>query len=218
MFLFDLDEDALTTALSEVEVEGVAAAGSCAFRGDVRSRAEVLSAVEECESQLGPVDILLNHAGIGPSRHVLQITDDEWDEVIAINLTGAFTVAQVATASMMRVGGGVVINMSSTGGIAAEPGHAHYAATKAAILALTRAMALDLAPNGIRVCAICPGAIDTFDFGNVEMQRIYESRIPAGRSGTADEVAAVYAYLASDDAKHITGAAFTVDGGMLAWE
>ena len=112
----------------------------------------------------------------------------------------------------------MILNMSSSGGIAAEPGHAHYAASKAAILALTRAMAHDLGPRGIRVCALCPGDIDTYEWGNVELARLYRSRIAAGRSGRPDEVAAVYLYLASDDARHLNGCAFVVDGGMLAWE
>jgi NAD(P)-dependent dehydrogenase (short-subunit alcohol dehydrogenase family) len=146
------------------------------------------------------------------------MSEADWDEVIGINLTGIFVVAQVVARSMRERCGGVILNMSSTGGIAAEPGHAHYAASKAGILALTRAMAHDLAPHGIRVCAVCPGAIDTFDWGNVEIQRIYEARIAAGRSGTADEVASVYLYLASDDARPLSGVAFIVDGGMLAWE
>jgi NAD(P)-dependent dehydrogenase (short-subunit alcohol dehydrogenase family) len=112
----------------------------------------------------------------------------------------------------------VILNMSSSGGIAAEPGHAHYAASKAGILALTRAMAHDLGPLGIRTCALCPGDMDTYEWDNIELARLYRARIAAGRSGRAEEAAAVYLYLASDDARHLNGAAFVVDGGMLAWE
>ena len=138
--------------------------------------------------------------------------------MIGINLTGIFSVASATARRMAERGLGVILNMSSSGGIAAEPGHAHYAATKAGILALTRAMAHDLGPLGIRVCTLCPGDIDTYEWGNVELARLYRMRIAAGRSGRPEEVAAVYLYLASEDARHLNGAAFVVDGGMLAWE
>jgi 3-oxoacyl-[acyl-carrier protein] reductase len=186
--------------------------------GDVRSDADVDAALVECEVRLGPVDILVNHAGIGPSTHTLEISEHEWDHVLEVNLTGVFRVARRVATRMCDRGAGVILNMSSTAAIAAEPGHAHYAASKAGVLALTRAMAQDLEGTGVRVCAVCPGDIDTYEWGNVELARLYRSRIPLGRSGRADEVAAVYLFLASDDARHLNGAAFVVDGGMLSWE
>jgi NAD(P)-dependent dehydrogenase (short-subunit alcohol dehydrogenase family) len=214
VFLFDRDGDGLAAA-----AEGLAGDGRLASAvGDVRSAAEVESALEECERALGPVDVLVNHAGIGPSMHTLEISERDWDEVIGINLTGIFTVGRATARRMSERGHGVILNMSSSGGIAAEPGHAHYAASKAGILALTRAMAHDLGPRGIRVCTLCPGDIDTYEWGNVELARLYRMRIAAGRSGRPEEVAAVYLYLASEDARHLNGAAFVVDGGMLAWE
>jgi 3-oxoacyl-[acyl-carrier protein] reductase len=214
--VFLLDRDAEGLAASRDTLAGVGNVASAV--GDVRSRADVEAALEDCERALGAVDVLVNHAGIGPSAHTLEISEGDWDEVIGINLTGIFTVAQATARRMAERGVGVILNMSSSGGIAAEPGHAHYAASKAGILALTRAMAHDLGPLGIRVCALCPGDIDTYEWGNVELARLYRMRIAAGRSGRAEEVAAVYLYLASDDARHLNGAAFVVDGGMLAWE
>lgn len=174
--------------------------------------------MRRCETGLGPIDVLVNHAGIGPSRHTLAIATHEWDEVISVNLHGLFRVAQTVARGMVERRRGVILNMGSSGGIAAEPGHAHYAATKAAIISLTRAMAHDLGPHGVRVCVLCPGDVATYEWDNVELARLYRSRIALGRSGEAEEVAAVYAFLASDDAQHLNGAAFIVDGGMLAWE
>ena len=176
----DRDEMRLADAVAAVSAEGIAAGRV----GDVRSRADVRAALDACEAELGPIDVLLNHAGIGSSTHTLALEDAEWDEVLSINLTGIFRVGQEVARRMAERHAGVILNMSSSGAIAAEPGHAHYAASKAGVLALTRAMAQDLAPLGIRVCALCPGDIDTYEWGNVELQRLYHSRIPAGRAGT----------------------------------
>jgi 3-oxoacyl-[acyl-carrier protein] reductase len=214
VFLMDVDESGLARTLGALGDRGAVTGRP----GDVRSSEDVTAAVEACEAELGAVDILVNHAGVGPSRHTLEITERDWDEVLDTNLTGVFRVARTIAERMSRRGSGVILNMSSTGGIAAEPGHAHYAASKAAILALTRAMAHDLAAHGVRVCALCPGDIDTYEWPNVELARLYRAKIAAGRSGSPDEVAAVYLFLASDDARQLNGAAFIVDGGMLAWE
>jgi NAD(P)-dependent dehydrogenase (short-subunit alcohol dehydrogenase family) len=211
VYLYDRDEERLPEAIASI-------AGAAGRVGDVRSRDAIRAALDDCEAKLGPVDVCLNHAGIGRSTHTLELGEAEWDEVISINLTGAFRVAQEVARRMVERGSGVILNMSSSGAIAAEPGHAHYAASKAGILALTRAMAHDLGPLGVRVCALCPGDVDTYEWDNVEAERLYRLRIPAGRAGTPEEVAAVYRFLASDDARQLNGAAFVVDGGMLAWE
>ncbi len=214
VFLFDRDRERLPAAAAALAREGRVGWKA----GDVRSSADVDEALERCERELGPVDVLVNHAGIGPSQHTLEITERDWDEVVGTNLTGVFRVGRAAARRMAARRRGVILNMSSSGGIAAEPGHAHYAASKAGILALTRAMAHDLGPYGLRVCALCPGDIDTYEWGNVELARLYRLRIAAGRSGRPEEVAAVYLFLASDDARNLNGCAFIVDGGMLAWE
>ncbi len=134
VFLFDRDAERLPDAVAEL---GEGARGRV---GDVGSRADV-EALAECERELGPVDVLVNQAGMGSSTHTLAIDEAEWDEVLDINLTGIFRVGQTVARGMADRGSGVVLNMASSGGIAAEPGHAHYAASKAAILALSRAMA-----------------------------------------------------------------------------
>ena len=215
VFLMDVEEGGLAGSISELAADGGRVGGRA---GDVRVQADVDAAFEECERSLGPVDVLVNHAGLGPSQHTLEISETDWDAVLDVNLTGVFRVARAAAVRMRERRSGVILNMSSSGGIAAEPGHAHYAASKAGILALTRAMAHDLAADGIRVCALCPGDIDTYEWSNVELARLYRSRIPMGRSGRPEEVAAVYVFLASDDARHLNGVAFIVDGGMLSWE
>lgn len=215
VYLMDVNRDGIREAVRELAGSGGHVDGRA---GDVRAPDQVEAALEACERELGPIDVLVNHVGIGPSQHTLEISEDDWDEVIGTNLTGVFRVARSVGRRMVERGRGVILNMSSSGGIAAEPGHAHYAASKAGILALTRAMAHDLGPRGVRVCALCPGDIDTYEWGNVELARLYRSRIAAGRSGTPDEVASVYLYLASQDARNLNGCAFIVDGGMLAWE
>jgi 3-oxoacyl-[acyl-carrier protein] reductase len=214
VFLFDRDEEGLTRSVADLSAYGPVRGRA----GDVRSRADVEAALDECEQRLGPIDVLVNHAGVGPSQHTLAISEADWNAVVDVNLTGVFLVGQATAARMAARGSGVVLNMSSTGAVAAEPGHAHYAASKAGILALTRAMAHDLGPRGVRVCALCPGDIETGPWDNVELARLYRARIAAGRSGRPDEVASVYLFLASDDARHLNGVALVVDGGMLAWE
>jgi len=216
VYLYDRDEERLPAAVEAVAARnGGAARGSAA---DVRSRESLRAALAECASELGPGDVFLNHAGIGRSTHILELGVDEWDEVLSINLTGVFRVAQEVARLMAPRRAGVIVNMSSSGAIATEPGHAHYAASKAGVLALTRAMAHDLGPLGIRVCAVCPGDVATYEWSNVELQRLYHLRIAAGRPARPEEIAAVYRFLASDDARHLNGAAFVADGGMLAWE
>lgn len=214
VFLYDLDGDGL--AANAPSLGGGERVGWAV--GDARSAAAVEAAFAACEERFGPVSVLINHAGIGASQHTLAIASADWARVVGTNLDGAFTVAQAAAVRMASHRSGVIINMSSTGGIATEPGHSHYAASKAGILGLTKWMAADLSEHGVRVCAVCPGDIDTYDWGNVELARLYRMHIAAGRSGRPDEVAAVYLYLASDAARHVNGAAFVVDGGMLAWE
>jgi NAD(P)-dependent dehydrogenase (short-subunit alcohol dehydrogenase family) len=215
VYLMDIDGEALVASIAILGEAGHRVAGRA---GDVRSVTDIETSLDDCEQKLGPIDVLVNHAGIGPSQHTLDITEADWDTVVGINLTGAFRVARAVARRMVERGQGVILNMSSSGGIAAEPGHSHYAATKAGILALTRAMAHDLGPSGVRVCALCPGDVNTYDWENVELARLYRLRIASGRSARPDEIASVYRFLASDDARELNGCAFIVDGGMLAWE
>jgi 3-oxoacyl-[acyl-carrier protein] reductase len=154
----------------------------------------------------------------------LSIAAADWDRIIAVNLRGMFLVAQAVSAAMVRRGGGVIINMSSTNGVAGEEEYAHYNAAKAGVLLLTKTMAVELGRHGIRVNALCPGYISTplnaaiaAGIGGDEFEREYaRQRIPLGRTGQPEEVAAAYAFLASDDASFIHGTGLVIDGGQLA--
>jgi len=192
---------------------------------DVSQEAEVARLAAAAEAGLGGVDVLANNAGTSRRAPFLEITAAEWDRIIAVNLRGMFLVAQAVTAQMARRGtGGVVVNMSSANGIAGEEDYAHYNASKGGVLLLTKTMAVELGPLGIRVNALCPGYISTplnaaisagLDPGFEEAYA--RDRIPLRRTGRAEEVAAAYAFLASDDASFINGAGLVIDGGQLAW-
>jgi NAD(P)-dependent dehydrogenase (short-subunit alcohol dehydrogenase family) len=192
--------------------------------GDVGREEDVIRMMDQAEAALGGIDVLINNAGIASRTPFLSITAEEWDRVLEVNLRGMFLAAQAAARRMAAQGSGVIINMSSTNGLSGEEDYAHYNASKAGVLLLTKTMAVELGRHGIRVNALCPGYIrtplttaiasglggDTFD------QAYAGERIPLGRVGEADEVAAAYAFLASDDASFVHGTGLVIDGGQLA--
>ncbi len=159
-----------------------------------------------------PADVLVNAAGIYRVAPLLKLLPEEWDDVLAVNLRGSVLAGRAMAAALIDKGmPGAIVNISSTAGLVAdatEPS-AHYNASKAGVLALTRQMAVEWAPHGIRANAVCPGVIDT------PMLRLMEDPA-AGRLGTPDEVAAAITFLASDDASYLTGVALPVDGGITA--
>ena len=191
---------------------------------DVSSETDVAGLVERAEAALGGVDMLINNAGTARRDAFLEIAVTDWDRILAVNLRGMFLVAQAVSRRMAERGRGVIVNMSSTNGLAGEEDYAHYNASKGGVLQLTRTMAVELGRRGIRVNALCPGYIATplndaiaAQLGAGEFEAAYVTdRIPLGRVGRADEVAAAYAFLASDDASFIHGAALVIDGGQLA--
>ena len=189
------------------------------FLVDVSRRSKVFEAVEAAE-HIAAIDILINNAGIAFETPFLQITEDEWRNIIDTNLTGIFFVAQAVCQYMAKRKKGVVLNMSSKNGLAGEFGYSHYDASKGGIIMLTRTMSLELAHLGIRVNAVCPGYLVTpmsAEIDSPEFVRNFVDRyIPLNRHGTVEDVAPMFLFLASDDASFITGQTFVLDGGQLA--
>ncbi len=188
---------------------------------DVSREEAVVPLVDEAERALQGIDILINNAGIAWQEPFLDITAEHWDEILATNLRGMFLVGQAVARRMVSRGRrGAIVNMSSTNGLAAEANYGHYNASKGGVLLLTKTMAVELGQYGIRVNALCPGKIRTPLSEAIEdrevVARFERESIPLGRSGTPEEVAAAYAFLASDDASYIHGEALVIDGGQLA--
>jgi meso-butanediol dehydrogenase/(S,S)-butanediol dehydrogenase/diacetyl reductase len=183
-------------------------------KADVSELKQVETAWAEAAGVMGGVDILINNAGISTRHRFLDITPEEWDKVLAVNLTGAFYVAQTSARHMWEQGGGVILQTASTNGIMGYPYYADYNASKAGLIALTRSMALELAPR-VRVCAVAPGYVLTpmqrAEYTDSMLEEV-NRKIPLGRHAQPEEVAALFAFLASDDAAYITGQVYTIDG------
>jgi NAD(P)-dependent dehydrogenase (short-subunit alcohol dehydrogenase family) len=217
VFVCGIDDDELKAALDALGSGGVVAGVRC----DVAVADEVERLVDDAARFLGRIDVLINNAGIARKAWFLELDVDEWDATIAVNLRGMFLVARAVARRMVGDGrGGAIVNMASTNALGGEEEFAHYNASKGGVLQLTRTMAVELGPMGIRVNCVCPGFIDTplnRALGDEDGFRKYErTRIPLGRRGQASEVAAAYAFLASDDASFVHGEALVVDGGQVA--
>jgi NAD(P)-dependent dehydrogenase (short-subunit alcohol dehydrogenase family) len=216
--LWDIDDAAGETARQALVRRG-ARAVYC--HCDVSRRSEVEAALAETCDALGPVDALVNNAGIFRAAEFLDIAEADWDAVIDVNLKGAFLVGQAVARRMAASGGGAIVNMSSVNGVLAIPSIASYNASKGGIDQLTRVMALALADSGIRVNAVAPGTIATelarqAVLGSDEARRRILSRTPLKRLGEPAEIADACAFLLSGAASYITGSIVYVDGGRLA--
>lgn len=191
------------------------AIGGIGIAADVALKPQVDAMFDQVEAELGPVEILVNNAGnIYAARHFLEGDEAWWDQVLGVNLKGAFLCSHRAALGMVRRHAGVIINMSSGGATRSHRCNVAYDASKGGIEAMTRAMALDLAPYGVRVNAIVPGLIRTYEVSD-EVAAERGAVVPLGRLGTADDLAGPTVFLATDDARYITGACLVVDGGVL---
>jgi meso-butanediol dehydrogenase / (S,S)-butanediol dehydrogenase / diacetyl reductase len=185
---------------------------------DVADRKQVEAAFRDADQIMGGVDVLINNAGISIRHKFLEITPHEWDRVIAVNLTGVFNMAQVAARHMWERGEGVILQTASTNGIMGYPYYADYNASKAGVIELTKSMALELAPK-VRVCAVAPGYVLTpmqrAEYTDAMLDEV-NCKIPLRRHAKPEEIAALFAFLASDDAAYITGHVYTIDGAETA--
>jgi meso-butanediol dehydrogenase/(S,S)-butanediol dehydrogenase/diacetyl reductase len=224
-----LDRDEAACRKIKQELAGRGEAGisekgvSEAIIADVTDLMQVEAAFAEAIRLMDGVDVVVNNAGISIRHKFLDITPEEWDRVIAVNLTGVFYVAQTAARHMwerfsVEQGSGVILQTASTNGMMGYPYYADYNATKAGVIELTKSMALELAPK-VRVCAVAPGYVLTpmqrAEYTD-EMLAEVNGKIPLGRHALPEEIAGLFAYLASDDAAYATGHVFTMDGGETA--
>jgi NAD(P)-dependent dehydrogenase (short-subunit alcohol dehydrogenase family) len=208
------DESAAQTVAGQVRAQGRRA---LLVQADIGQLQQVQAMVSSAREGLGPIDVLINNAGVFPRVPFLEMTERDWDHVLGINLKGSCFCAQYVAQAMIAVGrSGSIVNIASGAALRGSPRGVHYSASKGGVLSLTRAMALELAPHRIRVNAIAPGLTDTAQprYGSSEAE-IAEMAcaIPLGRMAQPDEIARAAVFLASDDAGFITGQTLHVNGG-----
>ncbi|EGQ27342.1 3-oxoacyl-[acyl-carrier-protein] reductase [Sporosarcina newyorkensis 2681] len=204
---------------AEAVVEEIRSAGgeAFAFQANVSDADQVKDMMDEAIKQFGSIDFLVNNAGITRDNLLMRMKEDEWDDVLAINLKGVFLCTKAVTRQMMRQRSGRIVNLASVVGVVGNAGQANYVAAKAGVIGLTKTTAKELAARNILVNAVAPGFIttDMTDELGEEMKEQLLSTIPLGKLGSAEDVAGTVAFLLSDEAKYITGQTINVDGGMV---
>lgn len=205
----DADETA-----KEIEAMG---RGALVYKGDVRNFNDVSEMVKKTLDKFGSVDILINNAGITRDNLIMRMDEKDFDDVIAINLKGAFNCIKAVTRPMMKQRSGAIVNMASVVGIMGNAGQANYSASKAGLIGLTKSTAKELSSRGIRANAIAPGFIESLMTDKLpdNVKEDYFKAIPLGRFGTAQDIANTAAFLVSDMASYITGQVIHIDGGLL---
>jgi NAD(P)-dependent dehydrogenase (short-subunit alcohol dehydrogenase family) len=223
----DLEQDVVDAAVEEINKAGGQAIGA---RGDISNGEEVRAVLAKTKQAYGKLDVLYNNAGIGFSAKermgiamddILNCTEDDWRRIIDINLTGIFLFCKYGIPDMIANGGGVVINTASIGALRGGPSAHAYGASKAGVVQLTRSIAATYGHKGVRANCICPGVIDTEMIQNHMLKQqgardAISQRTPVGRIGTAEDIAQLALYLASDVSSFMTGQAIAIDGGMTA--
>ncbi|MDB5647722.1 3-oxoacyl-[acyl-carrier-protein] reductase [Methylobacterium sp.] len=186
---------------------------------DLSDKASVEALIPAAEAALGGLDILVNNAGITRDNLVLRMKDDEWDAVIAVNLSAAFRLSRAAVKGMMKRRHGRIVNIGSVVGATGNPGQVNYAAAKAGLVGMTKAMAAEVATRNLTVNCIAPGFITSpmTDALNEKQREGILGRVPMGRLGTGTDIAAAAIYLASDEAAYVTGQTLHVNGGMAMY-
>lgn len=188
-----------------------------AFQADVSNQKEVQEMMKEAVDKFGSIDILVNNAGITKDNLLMRMKENEWDDVININLKGVFNCTKAVTRQMMKQRSGRIINVSSIVGVSGNPGQANYVAAKAGVIGLTKTSAKELASRNITVNAIAPGFISTdmTDKLSDEVQQEMLKAIPLARFGEPEDISGVVTFLASEKSRYITGQTINIDGGMV---
>ncbi len=219
----DRDGDAAAETATLIEEAGGTA---LAIAADIAVAGDVSAAFDRVVAELGPLSVLYNNAGVNSSGSVLDAAEDDWDRCMSVNVKGTYLCSAAAARSMAASGGGSIVNQGSVAALVGVANFAAYCASKGAVVALTRSMAVDLAPHHIRVNVICPGTVFTplmrpmlAARGGGDEEKglaMTVAKYPIGRLGTPEDIARVALFLASDDAAFMTGSVVTPDGGMTA--
>jgi len=212
--MLDVVEDTVVQSAAEVAKGGAKTRG---YRCDVSSFDDAVAVGERIVADFERVDVLVNNAGITRDKLFLRMSPEDWAQVIAVNLTGAFNVTKALAPAMLKQRGGSIINIASVVGLMGNAGQANYAASKAGLIGLTKSLAKEFAPRNVRVNAIAPGFIRTAmtDALSEEVQNQMKQAIPLARFGEPSDVAGIVMFLASDLAGYVTGQVINCDGGLI---
>ncbi|KPK06116.1 MAG: 3-oxoacyl-ACP synthase [Betaproteobacteria bacterium SG8_39] len=209
----DINPQLIEETLAAIRAAGGEAAG---YRVDVTYKAQIAAMVEDVMAQWGRIDCVVNNAGIVMDAQLKRMTDEQFDKVIDINLKGVYNCTRAVVDVMLAQGSGVILTTSSIVGLYGNFGQTNYAASKFAVIGMTKTWAKELGRKGIRANAVCPGFVATPILKQMPENVLADmaKKVPCGRLGTPEEVANVFAFLASDEASYINGAVISVDGGM----
>ena len=214
VIIWDLNEEKGSAAARDIEAGGATA---LFMRVNTSQFEEVERAAKQIIERFDRIDILINNAGITRDASLKKMTQEQWQQVLDVNLTGVFNCTKVVSEYMVNQGWGRIISASSVVGLYGNFGQTNYVATKAGVIGMTKVWARELGRKGVTANAVAPGFIATEMTGLIpeEVLRQIESKIPAGKMGTPDDIASAYTFLASDEARYINGAVLSVDGGMV---